>query len=362
MNVMEKLFNSPWLKAKFLVPALVILMALIIVMVRLFKPALLPNVKAELQVYATPSQSTLETVFLRASGTSKASRKLNILSETSGQIYRLHHQKGQVLNPKDVVATIQLDDRSHQLKEAEAAYNLAKEKYRITETLAEGNFSSNINLKTAKVNLESAAARLARVKKEIKNTTISAPFKGVLGDVMLEEGSVVAPGTIVATLLNLDPVLVQVYVSEKNYNKFHINEVINVKFANDVKTKGKINFISSIADPKTHMFLVEISIENPDFKVPEGVTARVDIPIGKKKIHKITPSMLTLDAEGDMSVKVINASNVVEQYDVVLVKAEKDELWVEGLPDSVILINYGGHFVNVGDVVKWQPNKKKSER
>lgn len=355
---MQKIL-SKLIKPKVLISGAVILAAGLIVISKLFPPTVLPNVKQEFQVYATPAQAALETVLLRVSGTTKASRRLNVLSETSGQIYRLHHQKGQVLNPKDVVATIQLDDRSHQLKEAEAAYNLAKEKHRITEALAEGNFSSNINLKTAKVNLQSAAARLARVKKEIQNTTITAPFKGVLGDVFLEEGSVVGPGVIVATLLNLDPVLVQVYVSEKNYNKLKVNEVVNIEFASDVTTKGKINFISSIADQKTHMFLVEVQISNPDFKIPEGASARVDIPLGQKKVHKITPSMLTLDSEGDMSVKVINESNVVEQYDVTLVKAYKDELWVEGLPEKVTLINYGGHFVNVGDVVKWQPNNQK---
>lgn len=358
MKILQEPLSKMQRSPKFFIYVGLAFVVGLIVVSKFVKPDPVMSVVPELKVYATPSKATLETVFVRASGTTKASRKMNILSETSGQIYRLHRQKGEVLNPQDLVATIQLDDRSQQLKEAEAAYNLAKEKFRITETLAEGNFSSSINLKTAKVELESAAARLARVRKEIKNTTISAPFKGVLGDVMLEEGSVVGPGAIVATLLSLDPILIQIYVSEQNYSQFNLNESVNIAFSNSVTAQGSISFISSIADPKTHMFLVEVKVNNADFKVPEGVTARVEIPIGQKKIHRITPSMLTLDTEGDMSVKTINAAGKVEQYDVVLVKADKDELWVEGLPEDAILINYGGHFVNVGDTVKWEPLKE----
>jgi multidrug efflux system membrane fusion protein len=320
-----------------------------------------PLLNKPVKVYATPIKATVEKVIIRTSGISKASRRLNLLSETSGQIYRLHHKKGHILNPKDSIATIQLADRAQQLKEAKAAYDLAKEKLDVTKKLTAGSFRSELNLKTAQVEYESAAARLARIEKDIENTKISAPFKGVLGDVLLEEGSVVAPGTPVAILLNLDPILVQVYISEQDYGQFNIHDTVQMIFANKEKLEGKISFISSIADPKTHMFLVEVSAENPNFKIPEGVTAQVNIPTIEQKIHKVNPSVLSIDQEGNMAIKVVNNKNKVESYPVKLVQSVGDVLWVTGLPDETILINYGGHFVNVGDVVQWTPAEKLKE-
>lgn len=313
-----------------------------------------PNQPSPYKVFAHPSKATTEVITLRASGISKASRKINLSSETSGQVYRIHHQKGHVLNSKDPVATIQLDDRSQMLKEAKANYDLAKEKLDATKTLAEGNFRSELNLKTAQAEFESAAARLARVEKEIENTRIIAPFKGVLGDVLVEEGSVVAPGVPVATLLNLDPIMIQTYVSEKNYPRIRLNDTAQVSLLNNEKPTGKVTFISSIADPKTHMFLVEISVDNPDFKVPEGATAQVMIPTPEQKVHKINPSILSIDQNGIMAVKVVNAEGVVESYPIQLVYSIGDTLWVTGLPDETIIIDYGANFVAIGEKVQWE--------
>lgn len=330
----------------------------IVTAIKVFSPAKgTPALNAVFKVYAHASKATNEIIMLRASGTSKASRKINLISETSGQVYRIHHQKGHVLNVKDPVATIQLDDRSQLLKEAKANYDLAKEKLDATKTLAEGNFRSELNLKTAHAEFESAAARLARVEKEIENTRISAPFKGVLGDVLVEEGSVVAPGVPVATLLNLDPILIQTYVSEKNYPRIRLNDTAQIRLLNNEKPCGKITFVSSIADPKTHMFLVEISVENCDFKVPEGATAQVMIPTPEQKVHKISPSVLSIDQNGTMAVKVINAEGIVESHPIQLVQSIGDTLWVTGLPDNAIVIDYGANFVGVGEKVQWEPTE-----
>ena len=312
------------------------------------------NTAAEFKVYAHPSKATNETINLRTSGTSKASKKINLLSETSGQIYRIHHKKGHTININETLATIQLEDRSQSLKQIKAAYELARHNLNIIKQLAKDNFRSDINLKTAQVEYETAATNLAKIEKEIKNTVISAPFKGVLGDVLLEEGSVVAPGMPVATLLNLDPILIQLYISEKDYGRITLNHSAQMRFSNDEKVSGKITFISSIADPKTHMFLVEVSTDNPEFKIPEGATAQVDIPTIEQKVHKINPSILSVDQNGNMAVKVINAENKIESYPVKLAQSLGDAIWVTGLPDETIVIDYGSNFVNAGEKVQWE--------
>lgn len=316
------------------------------------------HMPSEFKVYAHASTATSETITLRTSGVSKASKKINLLSETSGQIYRIHHKKGHTININETLATIQLEDRSQSLKQIKAAYELAKHNLNITKQLAKDNFRSDISLKTAQVEYETAATNLAKIEKEIKNTVISAPFKGVLGDVLLEEGSVVAPGAPVATLLNLDPILIQLYISEKDYGRITLNHPAQMRFSNDEKLSGKITFISSIADPKTHMFLVEASIDNPEFKIPEGATTQVDIPTIEQKVHKINPSVLSIDQNGNMAVKVINAESKVESYPVTLAQSVGDVIWVTGLPDETIVIDYGSNFVNAGEKVQWELSEK----
>lgn len=349
-------FNK--LPKKFLFGGVGLIVLLIIVSKFFYTSKDVQKPSEDFRVYAHASKATNEIITLRTSGASKASKKINLMSETSGQIYRIHHKKGNILNINETLATVQLEDRKQSLKQIRAAYELAKHNLSIIRQLAKDEFRSDINLQTAQVEYETAATNLAKMEREIKNTVINAPFKGVLGDVFLEEGSVVAPGTSVATLLNLDPILIQIYVSEKDYSNIALNNTVQIRLSNDEKLLGKVSFISSIADPKTHMFLVEASAENPDFKIPEGATAHVSIPTIEQKVHKISPSILSIDQDGNMAVKVLNAENKVESYTVTLGQSIGDVIWVTGLPDDTIIIDYGSNFVNVGEKVQWKPTEE----
>ena len=74
-------------------------------------------------------------------------------------------------------------------------------------------------------------------------------------------GSQVSPGKEVATLLDLNPILIEGYISEKNYGRFKVGEETTIMLFGNKEYKGKIHFISSISDPKTHMFMVEVIME-----------------------------------------------------------------------------------------------------
>jgi multidrug efflux system membrane fusion protein len=316
-----------------------------------------PPVTSLPKVLVSKSSAISETIKIRLSGTSKASRTINLLSEVTGQIYKVEKQKGSIVNTGDTVATIQMDDRSQQLKEAVAGYNLAKEQLEITKKLTEKEFRSDVDLKSQQVQFEAAASKLAKVEKEIANTKIKAPSKGVLANLPLDEGSFISPGTLVATLANLDPILIQAYVSEKDYASIQKEKKAEIEFIDGQKTTGVVSFISSLADSKTHMFAIEISIENPDFKIPEGITARIHIPTAFKKIHKVNPSVLAVNDQGSMVIKTLNNDNIVEEYVVDIIQSEKDQLLVSGLPDELTIITYGGNFVTVGDKAEGSTEK-----
>jgi hypothetical protein len=59
-----------------------------------------------------------------------------------------------------------------------------------------------------------------------------------------------------------------------------------------------------------------------------------------------------------MAVKVINAESNVESYPIKLVQSVGDVIWVTGLPDDTIVIDYGANFVSSGEKVQWEPTEK----
>lgn len=345
-------------KKKFwLGPLVVILLVLFWTFVINKIPKKIQDTKPIMTVIVKSSSSNNERITLRMSGFTKASKKIKLFSETSGEIHQLHAKKGSFVEAKDHVATIKLEHRSQQLKEAKALYELKKAQYDIKKKLSSENFVSHIELKNSHAEYEAAASKLSQIEKEISNTVISAPFKGVLGDIFLEEGSTVAPGKEVATLLDLNPILIEGYISEKNYGRFKVGEEASVTLLGNREYKGKVNFVSSIADPKTHMFMVEVIMDNIDLSIPEGITARVDIPTEQKVVHKIFPSSLSLNKKGETVVKTVEEGKV-KSYSVSLVKSEGSQIWVEGLPPTATIINYGGDLVNDGEMVKWTETSK----
>ena len=52
-----------------------------------------------------------------------------------------------------------------------------------------------------------------------------------------------------------------------------------------------------------------------------------------------------------MGVKTVNADNVVEFFEIQVVKAQIDGIWVTGLPENVDIITVGQGFVNEAEIV-----------
>ena len=115
---------------------------------------------------------------------------------------------------------------------------------------------------------------------------------------------------------------------------------------------GRIRFIASTGDPATRTFRVELEIDNPDYRWPEGVTAEVRLPTQKVLAHLVSPAILTLSERGDIGVKVIEKGDTVSFRSVQIVEQDGEGVWLGGLPDEVTLIVVGQDFVRDGQRVR----------
>ena len=91
--------------------------------------------------------------------------------------------------------------------------------------------------------------------------------------------------------MDSDPIIVKGNVSEKNISKLNTEAPAKVQLIGGTVLEGKINYISSIADPDTRTFTVEVAIDNPNNQIKVGTTAEIS--------KGITPSRVTFTQEGD---------------------------------------------------------------
>jgi multidrug efflux system membrane fusion protein len=60
---------------------------------------------------------------------------------------------------------------------------------------------------------------------------------------------------------------------------------------------------------------------------------------------------VSLDTDGTLGVKTVNAENIVEFFAIQVVKAQIDGIWVTGLPDVADVITVGQGYVNEGEII-----------
>ena len=168
---------------------------------------------------------------------------------------------------------------------------------------------------------------------------------------MIEESEYITPGNTLFTIIDLNPIKIQGYLSEFDVNKINLGTKAVIENTNGIKKIGKISFISPSAETSTRTFEITIEADNADLSFKSGITTKITIAGSELKAHKIPPSILTLQDDGTVGVKAVNDENIVIFYPTTSVKDTIDGIWVSGLPDKVNLIVTGQEYVAIGESV-----------
>ena len=121
---------------------------------------------------------------------------------------------------------------------------------------------------------------------------------------------------------------------------------------NEKKINGRIQFISPVAQRDTRTFKVELETPNPRAQIPEGITAELILPLPETLAHQLSPSLFSLDENGNLGVKIINGERRVQFKPITIVGGSEDKTFVTGLPDPSNVIVAGHGFVMHGQIVK----------
>lgn len=218
----------------------------------------------------------------------------------------------------------------------------------------------NVKAKTSGEVVKIGAIQGAYVKKdtvlcslgvvELNRTEVKAPFSGFIEQIV-KPGNFLERGQICATIIQLDPITLIAGVPEYDINKVRIGQNVFVELVTGQKINGKLTFVSKSASPDTRTFSVESQIENSDGKVKDGLTAEISIEIDKVMAHKISPSILLLNDEGKLGIRIVNNGKYANFVEIIILEDSEEGLWVTGIPEEVEIIIQGQGFVENGQEV-----------
>ena len=185
---------------------------------------------------------------------------------------------------------------------------------------------------------------------ELNRTEVKAPFSGFIEQVV-KPGNFLERGQVCATIIQLDPITLIAGVPEYDINKVRIGQNVLVELVTGQKIKGKLTFVSKSASPDTRTFIVESQIENSDGKIKDGLTAEISIEIDKVMAHKISPSILLLNDEGKLGIRIVNKNKYAKFIEIIILEDSEEGLWVTGIPEEVEIVIQGQGFVEDGQEV-----------
>lgn len=284
-------------------------------------------------------------------GQLEPAQHLFLKAKTSGSLTRFLIEKGEQVSVGQPLLTLDLGGRTNTLTEAQARVKMARSEQEAAQSLRKQRLQSQLQLEQAEASLESALARLAAVELDISNTTVTAPFAGVVNDLPIDVGSLVERGDVVAELIDDRSFHVSAYASQQSLSNLKVGQAVTVELITGESLNGKLTYISSIADTQTRSFKVEARVQNTSGSIAAGVSASMYIPVEQVEATFISPSALSLGDNGELGVKAVDTEDKVEFLPIELVSTSLDGAWVSGIPGNTRVITMGQGFVNVGEIV-----------
>lgn len=307
--------------------------------------------KAPMRVQVRNSVAETRINSLVLTGQTEPSRHATVRAETAARVITVAAEEGAQVKKGDIIVQLANDDRKALLDEAQALVNQRLIEYTAASKLSSKGFQTQTRLAETKANLEAAQARLRRIQVDIERTVIRAPFDGVIQTRMVEVGDYLGVGDEVALVIDLDPLIAVVRVSEREVAGVANNGEGTVRLITGDIVKGRIRYVSSVASEGTRTFRVELEIANGDNRLAAGLTAEIRLPVKAVEAHNMSPAALTLDDTGVIGIKTVDAQNIVQFHPVELVSDGLDGIWVGGLPREATIITVGQEFVLPGQAV-----------
>lgn len=249
----------------------------------LFRDQMIAQFLANRPVQALPVetievQTTTWAPVLNAIGTVNAAQGVELTVEAAGIVREIGFQSNSEVAQGDIL--LRLDDEVQVADLTAAQSQLALERLNLDRALElqSRGVTANVQLDQARAAFDVATAQMARAEAVIQQRRLVAPFEGVVGLPRVDVGQHIAPGTIVATLQELDQMRVDFSLPEQALPALSIGQALDIRVqGDDRRFKGEIRGIDPRVDPNSRMVSLRGTVENPERALTPGQFARVEI-------------------------------------------------------------------------------------
>ncbi len=274
----------------------------------------------EMRVNIVGSKAKKQTITEKITlvGDLKANETVEIRSEIDGQIEDIKFQEGQNVKKDDVL--IQIDSRklSAALDQAEANLKLAETTNERYQSLISTGAVSQQEFEQSAATLKVNQAAVELNKAELRDTTISAPFDGIMGQRLVSVGQFIVKGAALTFIINQDPIKVDVRVPERYLREIKEGQMVETKIAAypDETFTGEVYFIDPQIDEPTRTALIKAKIVNPEGKLRSGMFANIQLTINQHENAIVIPETALILKGDAVFVFVVQEDQSVQMKEI----------------------------------------------
>jgi membrane fusion protein (multidrug efflux system) len=293
---------------------------------------------------------------IRATGQLKAKAEATVAAQVKGQVTEIPVLEGEAVEGGAILLVIDPERRQlevasaqAQLAEAQAELAVAKRNYDRTKRLSKGNVASEARLdedrtrqSLARSAMTGAEARLGLAKRALEDSTVRAPFSGLIARRHVSVGEYLSIGTALFDLVALDPIEVEFTLAEIDSSKVAIGHSVEIAIAPypDEVFSATVSMISPTIDPRTRTLRVKAGLPNPDGKIRPGLFAHIDLGVSERLGVIVVPDDAVVQrADGAVVFRLKGSDRVERRLVETGVRIDGHVEISSGLsPDDVVVI------------------------
>jgi RND family efflux transporter MFP subunit len=239
-------------------------------------------------------------------GTFEPSRQNTVGSDANGKLVSIKFEEGDQVRQGQLLAKVDDEMLQLQLQNADVGLEGQKNDDRRYSNLEKENAVSGVQVEKTRLGVRSGELQKKQIQKQIKSTSIVAPYSGVVTKKMIDLGSFVGQGTPLFELTDISSLKLTVNVPERDVMKFRLGQAVSVR-ADIYGVKdfpGKITNISVVAD-RAHNFKVQISVPNPKRELMAGMYGSVRLKNNESVTRLAVPRVALVGSSKNPQVYVV---------------------------------------------------------
>ena len=321
------------------------------------------------QVWTVSDQATTRNG-VTYSGETKAREEADLAFRVSGKVITRKVDPGDSVKAGQVLASLDTTDLNlnintarASLAAAEADFTQAQTELARVSTLRRKQFIGQASLDSAQAAHDAAAAKVASAKAQLKlsgnqasYTELRAEQPGIITQVNIEAGQVIAAGTPAAHIAYAGERDIHIRVGEATAQTLQTGALTDIKLWSQPDTvfQGKVREISPATDT-TRSFLVKISLLNPPADLRLGVTADVSLVSTTTEASHWLPASALFQQGQQTAVWVVNTDQQVQLLPIKVLAYHESGVTVTGLQPGTKVIAAGVHKLSAGQVINPVP-------